>query len=147
MRRITITVAVMAAVALGATGVASAGGSPAKLQLRKTNVGTILVNSKGFTIYAFTKDSPNIDRCVKIKGCASVWPMVTTTGKAIAGAGVKASLIGTITPRRGVHQVTYAGHPLYTYLGDSQPGQTLYVNFFQFGGHGPALNAAGREVK
>ena len=147
MRRITITVAAMAIVALGATGVASAGGSPAKLQLRKTKVGTILVNSRGFTVYVFTKDSSNVDRCVKINGCSGTWPLVTTSGKAVAGPGVKASLIGTITPKRGVHQVTYAGHPLYTYTADSRPGQTSYVNSPQFGGRWPALNAAGREVK
>jgi predicted lipoprotein with Yx(FWY)xxD motif len=145
LRRIMITLATVAAIALAVTGVASAGGSRAKLLLRKTKVGTILVNSKGFTVYAFTRDSRNVDRC---KGsCATVWPLVTTNGKAIAGPGVKARLIGTITPRRGVHQVTYAGHPLYTYLGDSRPGQTSYVNFFQFGGFWPALNAAGHEVR
>lgn len=142
-----IAVAAMAAIALAAAGVASAGGTRAKLELRKTKVGTILVNSKGFTIYVFTKDARNTDRCVKTNGCASVWPLVTTGGKPIAGPGVKASLIGTIKPKRGVEQVTYAGHPLYTYIADSHPGQTSYVNFSQFGGRWPALNAAGHEVK
>lgn len=147
MRRVLIAVAATATIGLVAAGVASAGGSPAKLELRKTKIGTILVDSQGFTIYAFTKDSTNSDKCVKIKGCATVWPLVTTHGKAIAGKGVKASLIGTITPRKGIHQVTYNGHPLYTYIADTHPAETTFVNIIQFGGRWPALNAAGHEVK
>jgi predicted lipoprotein with Yx(FWY)xxD motif len=126
---------------------ASASASRAKLQLRKTGVGTILVNARGFTLYAFTKDTRNKDNCAKIGGCLGAWPVVATSGKAIAGKGVKSSLIGTITLKGGTKQVTYAGHPLYTYVGDSSPGQTFYVNFFQFGGFWPAVNAAGKEVK
>jgi len=147
MRRITIALGAIAAIALALAGVASAGGTQAKLELRKTSKGTILVNAKGFTIYAFTKDSRNTDRCVKTNGCATAWPPVTTSGKPIAGPGVKAALIGTITPKHGVRQVTYAGHPLYTYIADTHPGQTTYVNFLQFGGRWPALDAAGHEVK
>ncbi len=69
------------------------------------------------------------------------------TGKAVGGPGIKSSLLGTTTLKHGVKQVTYAGHPLYTYTGDSGPGQTSYVNVKQFGGRWPALNAAGNEVK
>ena len=65
----------------------------------------------------------------------------------LAGPGVKASLIGTIRPKPGLVQVTYAGHPLYTYSLDSSPGETFYVNISQFGGRWPALNASGGEVK
>jgi predicted lipoprotein with Yx(FWY)xxD motif len=119
----------------------------ATLQLRNTNVGTILVNGRGFTLYAFTKDSRNGDACVNIRGCLGVWPAVTTVGKPVAGNGVKGSLIGTINVKGVGKQVTYAGHPLYRYVGDRGPGQTLYVNIFQFKGRWPALNAAGQEVK
>jgi predicted lipoprotein with Yx(FWY)xxD motif len=128
-------------------GVAGAGGRQAKLQLRHTSVGTILVNGSGFTVYAFTRDGRNRDACVKISHCLSTWPAVTTSGTPVAGRGVMSRLIGTITLRPGVKQVTYAGHPLYTYVGDSGPGQTFYVNLFQFGGRWPAVNAAGKEVK
>jgi predicted lipoprotein with Yx(FWY)xxD motif len=147
MRRILIATAMMTVLALALAGLASAGGSRAKLQLRQTRIGKILVNSRGFTIYAFTRDSRNHDACVKINACVTAWPLVTTSGAPIAGPGVKASLIGTIKPKPGVVQVTYAGHPLYTYAGDSGPGQTFYVNINQFGGRWPALNAAGNEVK
>lgn len=147
MKRI-LTVMFATALALSLTAsLASAGATPAKLQLRKTSVGTILVNAKGFTLYAFTRDGRNEDNCVKISGCLGAWPVVSTTGKAIAGPGVRASLIGTITLKGGSRQVTYAGHPLYTYVGDSGPGSTFYVNFLQFRGRWPAVNAAGGEVK
>jgi predicted lipoprotein with Yx(FWY)xxD motif len=147
VRRILIAMAAVAAVVPALAGMASAGGTRAKLQLRQTSKGKIIVNSGGFTIYAFTRDGRNKDNCVKINGCAGVWPLVATSGKPIAGPGVKSSLIGTIRPKPGVVQVTYAGHPLYTYTLDSRPGQTFYVGITQFGGSWPALNASGHEVK
>lgn len=147
MRRIlTLTALGLLGLALSA-GVAGAGARRAELRLRKTSVGTILVNSRGFTLYAFTLDKRNRDACAKIAHCLAAWPPVTTSGKALAGPGVRRGLIGTLTLKGGVKQVTYAGHPLYTYVGDSSPGQTYYVNFFQFGGYWPAVNAAGQEVK
>jgi predicted lipoprotein with Yx(FWY)xxD motif len=137
--------AITAVVALGA-GAASASGGGAKLALRKTNVGTILVTGRGRTIYAFTRDGRNRDACAKIAGCPGTWPPVTTSGRPVAGRGVRPGLIGTIRLRSGARQVTYAG-PLYTYIADGGPGQTFYVNFPEFGGRWPALDAAGREVK
>jgi len=148
VKRIVGVLAAVAAVAAGTqASVAAASGGTAKLQLRMTRVGTILVNGQGRTIYVFTKDRRNRDACISIPGCRSVWPPLTTTGKAVAGKGVRAGLIGTLTIGHGVRQVTYAGHPLYTYVADGGPGDTFYVNFSQFGGHWPALNAAGNEVK
>jgi predicted lipoprotein with Yx(FWY)xxD motif len=129
------------------SALAAGNGRQAKLQLRNTKVGTILVNGRGFTLYAFTKDHRNVDACVKITGCLGAWPALTTVAKPIAGRGVKASLIGTINVRGVGKQVTYAGLPLYAYIGDSGPGQTFYVNFFQFGGRWLALNASGHQVK
>ena len=120
----------------------------AKINLESTKkFGKILDNSKGFTIYAFTKDSRNKNACQNIGGCQGAWPPVVTTGKPVAGAGVKQSLLGTIKLKNGKTQVTYNGHPLYTYIGDSSPHETTYVNLFQFGGYWPAVNAAGALVK
>jgi predicted lipoprotein with Yx(FWY)xxD motif len=147
LKRILTVMLATAAAALLTTSLATASAGRAKLQLRKTSVGTILVNAHGFTVYAFTKDRRNKDTCVKIAGCSGLWPVVGTSGKAIAGKGVRSSLIGTITLTGGAKQVTYAGHPLYTYAGDGGPGMTFYVNVFQFGGFWPAVNAAGKEVK
>ena len=117
------------------------------LKLRHTSVGTILVNGRGFTVYAFTKDGRNRDACAGISGCLGVWPVVSGASKPVLGTGVRRSLLGTITLRGGTSQLTYGGHPLYTYVGDSSPGETSYVNFPQFGGRWPAVNAAGQLVK
>src|SRR5579862_6956490 len=118
MRRIITLLAAAAVAAALTTSTAGAKGSAAKLQLRKTSVGTILVNSHGFTLYAFTKDARNKDECVAMSGCTAIWPMLTSAGKPVAGSGVKSSLIGTITVKGGATQVTYNGHPLYTYASD-----------------------------
>ena len=147
MRRILTLIAATALIASLTTASAGASGTRAKLQLRSSRVGMILVNSRGFTIYAFTKNRHNKDICAEVSGCLSVWLPVTTSGKAIGGRGVNSRLIGTITLKNGVKQVTYAGHPLYTYVADSGPGQTFYVNASQFGGRWPAVNPAGNEVK
>jgi predicted lipoprotein with Yx(FWY)xxD motif len=118
----------------------------AKLQLRHTALGSILVNGGGHTLYVFTRDSPKHDRCASIAGCTGIWPLLTTAGRPTLGTGVKRSLVSTITVA-GAHQVTYAGHPLYTYIADAGPGDTSYVGQSQFGGRWLALNAAGHIVK
>ena len=144
-----ISTGLLAALIVACTVAAAAGARSAApaLQLRSTKLGKILVNSRGFTVYAFTLDRRNVDNCVRQKNCLAVWPAVTPGSGPLAGPGVKASLIGTIRLKGGVRQLTYAGHPLYTYVADTHPAQTTYVNIFQFKGYWPAMNAAGREVK
>lgn len=117
------------------------------VELRQTKLGKILVAANGFTIYVFTKDKRNVDNCQSTKGCASVWPAVTTSGKPTGGSGVKGSMLGTIKLKSGAKQVTYGGHPLYTFSGDSQAGETSYVNTSEYGGRWVAINASGGEVK
>jgi predicted lipoprotein with Yx(FWY)xxD motif len=119
----------------------------ATIKLRKTGRGTLLVNSRGFTLYSFSKDGKRINRCQKISGCTSSWPVVKTRGRPRAGHGVKRSKLGTIKLANGTTQVTYAGHPLYTYSGDSGPGKTSYVGVKAFGGTWYAINASGGTVK
>jgi predicted lipoprotein with Yx(FWY)xxD motif len=140
------TLATVVALALALTHAPSAGAKARPtVKLAQTSLGTILVNGSGMTLYAFTRDGRNTDRCLQISGCTSVWPMLTSAKKPTAGPGVKASLLGSIKlPHRSVRQVTYAGHPLYTYSGDSTPASTFYVGASQFGGTWPALDAAGR---
>jgi predicted lipoprotein with Yx(FWY)xxD motif len=144
--RLAATIAVLGAAAVPIAS-ASAAGAPAKVSLRKTSLGMILVNGRGRTLYAFTRDAKNKDRCVTTAGCPSTWPMVTSHGKPTAGPGVKSSKLSTIKLSNGSHQVTYAGHPLYTYVGDSSAGETDYVGASQFGGTWLAVNAAGGTVK
>src|SRR5579884_1615032 len=116
MRR--ISTAMLVATALAVLVGAGPAAARTTLKLRKTSVGTILVNGRGFTIYAFTKDTRNQDKCQRISGCIGVWPVVSGASKPSLGPGVKASLVQTIILKNGVKQLTYGGHPLYTYTGD-----------------------------
>ena len=146
MKRIIAVLFGITAVALAATGLASAK-QASTIALRGTALGKLLVNGRGRTAYEFTRDRRNRDSCARISGCSSVWPALTVKGRPIAGPGIKRSLLGTITLAGGVKQVTYAGHPLYTYSGDFGPGQTDYVGISQFGGTWLALNAAGKTIR
>ncbi len=92
--------------------------SAATVQLRHTALGSILVSSSGRTLYEFTRDHAGKNTCAAIHGCSAVWPSLKASGHPTAGSGIKASLLSS---RGG--QVTYAGHPLYTYSGDSGPGR------------------------
>jgi predicted lipoprotein with Yx(FWY)xxD motif len=78
----------------------------------------VLTNAKGFVLYWFAPDTPTSSKCTG--SCATFWPPVT--GPVTAGSGVTGTL-GTITRSDGTKQATYDGHPLYTYVGDTAPGQ------------------------
>jgi predicted lipoprotein with Yx(FWY)xxD motif len=100
-----------------------------KISLRHTSHGSVLVGANGHTIYRFDADTKNHSNCNK--ACRKRWPPVTTTGKPHAGAGVSASHLGVI---KG-HQVTYYGHPLYTYFKDKKAGQLKGEQAFAFGNY------------
>ena len=87
--------------------------------LHKTSLGKVLATSKGRTLYLYTPDGKNKSVCTG--SCASTWPPLMTKGKPVAGMGVNKKLLGT-APRGKKLQVTYHGHPLYTYTGDSKAG-------------------------
>jgi predicted lipoprotein with Yx(FWY)xxD motif len=152
MKRTYVFLAVTLASAASVATIASAQTSPptahssraASVQLRHTSLGSILVNSSGHTLYEFTRDHANKNSCAAISGCSEVWPSLKTSGRPTAGSGIKASLLSSTSSG---HQVTYAGHPLYTYSGDSGPGETFYVGAKQFGGTWYAINASGGTVK
>ncbi len=86
----------------------------------KSSAGTFLTNSSGRAVYLWVKDTGDMSTCNG--ACAGAWPPVTTTGTATATGSAKASDIGTITRSDGTKQVTYDGHPLYYFSGDSGPG-------------------------
>jgi predicted lipoprotein with Yx(FWY)xxD motif len=107
-------------------------------------LGKVVVDSGGFTLYDFHKDKGTTSSCYG--GCASLWPPLTTTGKPQAGGGVSASKLGTTTRKDGTTQVTFAGHPLYTYTADSKPGEANGNDFSSFGGQWYALQPSGAEA-
>jgi predicted lipoprotein with Yx(FWY)xxD motif len=120
--------------------------SATRVSAARTSAGTILLAPNGHTLYAFSRDKKNKDVCVTISGCAGVWPMLTAKGGVSAGPGVKQSLLGTITVK-GKKQVTYDGHPLYTYTGDDGKKDTAYIGVSALGGTWPAVSPTGSLVK
>jgi predicted lipoprotein with Yx(FWY)xxD motif len=108
------------------------------------DLGKILTDSQGRTIYMFAKDTGSTSTCSG--GCAAEWPPVTTSGKPTAGNGLTASMIGTTTRSDGTKQVTYNGHPLYRFSGDQAAGDTNGQNLSAYGAKWYALSAAGDRV-
>jgi predicted lipoprotein with Yx(FWY)xxD motif len=99
---------------------------------------TVLANAQGFTVYWFGPDTSTMSRCNG--SCATFWPPVK--GPATAGPGVTGKL-ATITRSDGTVQATYNGHPLYTYKGDTTPGQDKGNNLNASGGVWHVVTASG----
>jgi len=116
--------------------------SAVTLETASSPLGTILVDQEGKTLYLFEADSQNKSNCSG--GCLSLWPPIDSNGKASAGSGVTAGMIGTAT---GSSQVTYAGHPLYYYVGDTKAGQILCQNVREYGGLWLVVAPSGRLVR
>lgn len=105
---------------------------------------TILVDSKGFTLYDFHKDKGGKSACYG--ACAGVWPPLSTSGAPQAMKGAEASKLGTTKRSDGTVQVTYAGHPLYTYAADTKPGDVKGNDFSSYGAEWYALMPNGEEA-
>jgi predicted lipoprotein with Yx(FWY)xxD motif len=123
--------AALVAPALLAAACSSSGGTPAgggSTAPSGSGAVTIAVNNghltdgTGRTIYLWVKDTGKNSTCSG--NCTTFWPPVTAKGKASAGTGVTATDLGTSSRGDGTTQITYAGHPLYYYSGDTAPGQT-----------------------
>ena len=134
----------LAASALVASTAAGAATGPAKVEIGKSKLGRILVDSKGITLYDFVKDKGTTSVCYS--ACAALWPPLLTKGKPVAGPGVRASLLGTTKRKDGKLEVTYNGHPLYYFVSDRKPGQTTGQALNQFGGPWWVLSPAGKEI-
>ena len=122
----------------------SSTGGPATIGVEKSGLGQIVDDGKGRTVYLFKKDKGTHSSCSG--ACASTWPPVRVNGKPVPGTGVNASQIGTTKRSDGGRQVTYNGHPLYTYTGDQKPGDTNGQGLNTFGGSWFAISPAGDQV-
>ena len=149
MRRL---IAVVLAVALAAsafaavTAIAAAPTKPATVKLRSTKLGKILVNGNSQTLYLFEKDKHGKSACSG--QCAKFWPPLLTKGKPKAGAGVKASLLGTTKRSDGTTQVTYNKHPLYRFLNDkNKVGSTKGEGIDAFGAEWYVVGANGKKIE
>ena len=146
--RSKLVVAVIAALAIGATTVAvtssaGAAGGGARITAHKSRYGTVIFTGSGRAIYLFARDH-GTSACYG--ACAKSWPPVLTKGAPTAGPGVRAKLLGTIKRKDGSRQVTYAGHPLYRFVNDKKPGDITCQNVSQFGAKWLVVSPAGRAV-
>jgi predicted lipoprotein with Yx(FWY)xxD motif/Ca2+-binding RTX toxin-like protein len=129
------------AAAVLATAATAATRSGAVVKLHKSSLGQILADSHGRTLYMWAHDKHHKSTCYG--GCAVYWPALITHGKPRATGGVRKALLGTTRRRDGKLQVTYRGHPLYRFAGDTGPGQTSGEGLTDFGGRWDPLTAAG----
>src|SRR5262249_41109898 len=126
-------------------GVASASSSAAtKVGAASSNLGQVLVDGHGRTLYLFAKDKKGKSSCSG--ACAAYWPPLIASGKPHAIAGAKASLLGTIRRADGRRQVTYRHHPRSTYAGDGGKGKTKGQGLDDFGGKWWVLSPAGNKI-
>lgn len=108
----------------------SASGS-ATIAVRNSSLGRILVDGRGMTLYLFEKDTGTTSTCNG--SCAHFWPPLTTKGMPKADTGTMAAKLGTTQRTDGTTQVTYDGHPLYYYRGDTKPGDVTGQGLDAFG--------------
>lgn len=125
-------------------GSESSGGSAAVISLGHTKVGMVLVDSNGMTVYDFHKDKGTTSSCYG--PCEQAWPPVTTEGEPTVGNGASASKLGTTKRKDGTMQVTYDGHPLYTYVDDEKPGEANGNDSKAFGASWYALKGNGEDA-
>jgi len=145
--KLCLALAVSAALfslAAAVAGAATSGSGAAVVNITSSPLGRILVDGRGITLYDFPPDKGTTSVCYG--ACAALWPPLLTSGSPHAGSGVKASLLGTTKRSDGKLEVTYGGHPLYSFVGDRKPGQTTGQGVNQFGGPWWVLSAAGKEI-
>ena len=148
---------IAAAVALAGCGGGGGGGgggygaapaarsaSGTTVTLRTSKLGSYLADAKGRTLYLFVADKTTASTCYS--ACASLWPPLTSSAPVKPGAGVMASLLGTTKRTDGTTEVTYSGHPLYYYAGDSLPGDTTGQAINQFGAEWYVVAPDGRQI-
>ena len=122
----------------------TASGAAATVSVENASLGSILVNSKGRTLYLFARDSGTMSECNG--ACAVNWPPLRASGKPTIAGGAKASLISTTARSDGTRQVTYNGHPLYRFKNDGKAGDTSGEGLNAFGGSWFAVSPAGQHI-
>ena len=150
MRKTFLLAALLvAAASLTTASVASGGGQrsagAATVTAHVSRFGKVLFDGSGRTLYLFKRDKSARSSCSG--ACANAWPPFLTTKAPKAGAGARASLLGTTKRADGTVQVTYAGHPLYYFSGDKKPGQIKCENVVNFGGLWLVVSPGGAAVK
>jgi predicted lipoprotein with Yx(FWY)xxD motif len=142
--RLRFLVVPLAAVALVEAAPSAAQAPRSTVIVKASSFGRILFDGRGFVLYGFTRDPRGKSVCSG--ACARAWPPYVVNSTPRAGVGAAARLVGTTRRKDGSLQVTYAGHPLYYYVGDRRPGQILCQNVTVFGGVWRVVRASGRLV-
>jgi predicted lipoprotein with Yx(FWY)xxD motif len=115
------------------------------LTARSSTYGKALFDGRGYVLYAFTRDH---GRSACYGSCAEAWPpYFAPKGQLRAGAGIKRALLGTVQRRNGRRQVTYAGRPVYYYVGDDGPGVIRCQDVFEFGGRWLIVRPSGKLIR
>ena len=122
----------------------TANGKPATVGVANEDIGKILVDSQGRTLYLFERDSGTKSTCTG--ACAAEWPPLRATGKPTASDGVNASVVATSARSDGKPQVSYNGHPVYLFSADRRAGDTNGQGVNAFGGLWYVLSPAGDEI-
>jgi len=128
----------------GESAETSGGGDGIVSAAKVGDLGTVLVDSEGLTLYDFHKDKGSKSACYG--ACASAWPPLLTEGNPQAQGPADRSMLGTTKRTDGTEQVTYNGWPLYTYAGDQKPGEANGNDISQFGAQWYALQPNGQEA-
>jgi predicted lipoprotein with Yx(FWY)xxD motif len=148
MKSLLLSFAVLSA-ALSLIGGALAVNHPISADVKvagaSSGLGRILVDGRGRTLYLFEKDKHGKSTCAG--QCAAFWPPLIASGKPLATAGAKTSLLGTTKRADGRLQVTYNHHPLYRFVKDTKKGQTNGEEIDAFGAEWYALSPAGAKVE
>ena len=133
---------------IGAPAVAGTSASSAttktSVSTRHTALGTFLIDSKGRTLYLFQKDKKNLSKCSG--KCATAWPPALAPHGVIAKGAVQKKLLSRIHRADGTWQITYNGHPLYRYIGDTKAGQTHGQGLTQFGANWYVVQPNGNKI-
>ena len=119
-------------------------GHPATVGVASTGLGDVLVDRQGRTLYLSGRDSGATSACTG--ACAANWPPLGAHDVGAVGSGAKASEVGTTTRPDGKDQITYNGHPLYTFVNDKKPGDTNGEAVKAFGGSWFAVSPSGVKV-
>jgi predicted lipoprotein with Yx(FWY)xxD motif len=121
------------------------GAAPAVL-VAGTTYGRALTDRRGFALYRFTHDSSSMSTCYG--ACAAAWPpYIVSERPSAAGHGADASLLGAVQRQDGRLQLTYAGRPLYYYVGDRRPGQVLCQAVTEYGGTWNVVAPDGHAIR
>jgi predicted lipoprotein with Yx(FWY)xxD motif len=107
-------------------------------------LGRVLVDPRGRTLYLFQKDAAGKSACGA--ACAAAWPPLRAKGEPVTAQGLTSSKLGITSRPNGTRQVTYNGHPLYRYTGDTRPGDANGQGLSAFGAPWFAVSSAGTVV-